>query len=75
MVQAGTATRMELTDEPRLENPNFTDPNFTPISTDPIYYEDHSPTLGDMAMADDDQLFEGEETGYIRSGVVTHKAN
>ena len=40
-----------------------------------LYYEDHSPTLGDMAMADDDELFKGDETGYIRSGIVTHKAN
>lgn len=39
------------------------------------YYDDHSPTLGDMAMADEDELFRGEETGYIRRGTATHKAN
>jgi len=40
-----------------------------------IYYEDHSPTLGDMAMADDDELFHGDEAGYIQRGIATHKAN
>jgi hypothetical protein len=40
-----------------------------------IYYDDHSPTLGDMAMADDDELFQGDETGYIRGGIASHKAN
>lgn len=40
-----------------------------------IYYDDHSPTLGDMALADDDELFQGDETGYIRNGIATHKAN
>lgn len=39
------------------------------------YYEDHSPTLGDMAMADDDEVFSGAESGYIRKGVATHNAN
>lgn len=39
------------------------------------YYDDHPPTLGDMAMADDDELFQGEEAGYIRGGIATHKAN
>jgi hypothetical protein len=38
------------------------------------YYDDHSPTLGDMAMADDDELFQGGETGYIRRGTASHKA-
>jgi hypothetical protein len=40
-----------------------------------IYYDDHTPTLGDMAMADDDELFQGAESGYIRNGTATHKAN
>jgi hypothetical protein len=40
-----------------------------------LYYEDHSPSLGDMAMADDDELFEGNETGYIRRGTASHNAN
>lgn len=40
-----------------------------------IYYDDHSPTLGDMAVADDDELFEGDEAGYIQRGIATHKAN
>jgi hypothetical protein len=33
------------------------------------------PTLGDMAMADDDEVFEGDEAGYIRGGFATHQAN
>lgn len=40
-----------------------------------IYYDDHSPTLGDMAMADDDEIFQGSESGYIRNGTATHKAS
>ncbi|MBP6011773.1 MAG: hypothetical protein KBA31_06055 [Alphaproteobacteria bacterium] len=40
-----------------------------------IYYDDHSPTLGDMAVADDDEMFEGNEAGYIRRGIATHKPN
>jgi hypothetical protein len=39
------------------------------------YNDDNSPTLGDMAFADDDELFQGDETGYIRGGIATHKAN
>ena len=39
------------------------------------FYDDHAPTLGDMAMADDDEMFQGDENGYIRGGNVTHKAN
>ena len=38
-----------------------------------LYYEDHSPTLGDMAMAEDDELFSGDETGFIQGGFVSHK--
>lgn len=37
-----------------------------------VYYEGHSPTLGDMAMADDAELFQGNETGYIQGGLVSH---
>ncbi len=37
-----------------------------------LYYEGHSPTLGDMAMAEDDELFQGSETGYIQGGTVSH---
>lgn len=40
-----------------------------------VFYDDHSPTLGDMAMADDDELFSGNEQGYIRRGIATHSAN
>jgi hypothetical protein len=40
-----------------------------------IYYDDHSPTLGDMAVADDDEIFIGSESGYVRNGIVAHKAN
>lgn len=40
-----------------------------------VYYDDHSPTLGDMAMADDDEIFKGDETGYIRSRSARHSAN
>jgi hypothetical protein len=40
-----------------------------------LYYDDHTPTLGDMAFADDDELFQGTESGYIRNGTATHKAN
>jgi hypothetical protein len=39
------------------------------------FSDDQSPTLGDMAVADDDELFEGDETGYIRGGFATHSAN
>jgi hypothetical protein len=40
-----------------------------------LYNGDKSPTLGDMAMADDDELFQGDEAGYIQRGIVTHKRN
>jgi hypothetical protein len=40
-----------------------------------VFYDGHPPTLGDMAVADDDELFQGDEAGYIRRGIVTHKAN
>ena len=40
-----------------------------------VYYDDHSPTLGDMAMADDDEMFQGDELGYIRGRFATHKAH
>jgi hypothetical protein len=36
------------------------------------YYEGHSPTLGDMAMADDDELFRGDESGYMQKGYPVH---
>jgi hypothetical protein len=37
-----------------------------------LYYEDHSPTLGDMAMADDGEYFKGDEAGSISAGVAMH---
>ncbi len=40
-----------------------------------LFYDDHTPTLGDMAMADDDELFKGAESGYILKGTATHKAS
>ena len=40
-----------------------------------LYYDDHTPTLGDMAMADEDEQFTGADSGYIRGGTATHKAN
>jgi hypothetical protein len=40
-----------------------------------IYTSEDSPTLGDMAFADDDELFQSTESGYIRNGTATHKAN
>ena len=40
-----------------------------------IYNGDNSPALGDIAFADDDELFRGNESGYIRNGYATHKAN
>lgn len=39
------------------------------------YHGDESPALGDMAFADDDEVFRGNESGYVRNGLVTHKAN
>ncbi len=39
------------------------------------YSGENSPSLGDMAFADDDEVFEGTESGYIRNGYATHKAN
>lgn len=36
------------------------------------YYEGHSPTLGDMAVADDDELFSGDERGYMKNGFAVH---
>jgi len=36
------------------------------------YYEGHSPTLGDMADADDDEIFSGDEQGYIKNGFAYH---
>jgi hypothetical protein len=33
------------------------------------------PTLGDIAVADDDEVFQGDEAGYIRGGFATHQAN
>lgn len=36
------------------------------------YYEGHTPTLGDMAMADDDELFSGDEQGYLQKGYAVH---
>jgi hypothetical protein len=38
-----------------------------------LYYDDHPPTLGDMAMAEDDELFSGDEAAYIQAGSVSHK--
>ena len=37
-----------------------------------IYTSEHSPTLGDMAFADDDEIFKGDESGYLRGGTATH---
>ena len=39
------------------------------------YHGDNSPSLGDMAFADDDELFRDDESGDIRNGFATHKAN
>ncbi|MBC7102516.1 MAG: hypothetical protein H5U13_04710 [Parvibaculum sp.] len=36
------------------------------------YYDGHSPTLGDMAVADDDEMFSGDEHGYIQNGFAVH---
>jgi hypothetical protein len=36
------------------------------------YYEGHSPTLGDMAAADDEEIFSGDERGYIQNGFAYH---
>lgn len=36
------------------------------------YYDGHSPTLGDMAVADDDEMFSGDEHGYIQNGFARH---
>ncbi len=38
-----------------------------------LYYDDHPPTLGDMALADDDELFSGEDAAFIHAGRVSHK--
>ena len=40
-----------------------------------VFADGESPSLGDMAMADDDELFSGVESGYIRNGGATHKSN
>jgi hypothetical protein len=37
-----------------------------------IYYDGHSPSLGDMADADDDEVFRGDERGFIQSGYAVH---
>jgi hypothetical protein len=37
-----------------------------------LYNGEDSPTLGDMAMADEDELFKGDETAYIQDGLVSH---
>jgi hypothetical protein len=39
------------------------------------YESETSPSLGDMAVADDDEIFRRSETGYIRNGYATHKQN
>lgn len=31
------------------------------------------PTLGDMALSDDDENFKADESGYIRNGYASHK--
>ncbi len=36
------------------------------------YSEGQSPSLGDMAMADDDELFRGDERGYMQKGFAVH---
>lgn len=38
-----------------------------------VYDGDRPPTLGDMAVADDDEIFQGDETGYIQGQFVSHK--
>ncbi len=40
-----------------------------------IYTGGDSPSLGDMAFADDDEIFRGDEIGYVRNNQVTHKPN
>ena len=37
------------------------------------YVDGKPPTLGDMAFADDDEIFKSDESGYIRGGTATHK--
>ena len=37
-----------------------------------VYDGEKPPTLGDMAMADDDELFKGDETAYIQNAFVSH---
>lgn len=36
------------------------------------YVDGKPPTLGDMAFADDDEIFKGDESGYLRGGTATH---
>ncbi len=36
-----------------------------------VYYDGHSPTLGDMAM-DDEAQFKGDDQGYIQQGYAVH---
>ena len=37
-----------------------------------VYEGDKSPTLGDMAVADEDELFQGNETAYIQGNFASH---
>lgn len=36
------------------------------------YVDGHSPSLGDMASADDDEIFTGDERGYMQGGFAKH---
>jgi hypothetical protein len=38
------------------------------------YQNGESPMLGDIAFADDDEMFEGDDEGFIRKGIATHKS-
>lgn len=40
-----------------------------------VYSGGQPPNLGDMALADDDEIFKGDETGFIRGGYARHSAN